>query len=128
MEIFDDEKMEGKSYKDYNGAKALKGVVSTFENENIAGRLVFDLDETYQLEMLDGESDDIEYFIPFSAIKSVEPKNRKESLVTLTNGENFILGDKVDVSENNDGILVFSDSDKPRYVPWSNIKNITFEK
>jgi len=127
MEIHDNASGTKLNYSDYNGSNAIRGVVSTFENENHSGRIIYDLDETYQLEMLDGVSNNVDYFLPFATIKSIEPKNRKESLIQLRNGEKFILSDKVDVSENNDGVLVFGPDDKPTYVPWSNIKNITFE-
>ncbi len=115
------------SYDMYQNADKLKGIVYTYDDGSFSGNLIFDLDEHYKLEMLDGMSDDVEYLIPFSAVKYIEPKNRKESLVRLSNGEEFIFEDKVDVNENNDGVLVFDGDNKPHYLAWSAIKNITFE-
>jgi len=114
-------------YNSYRNAEPLKGIVYTHEDGSYSGRLIFDLDEQYKLEMLDGVLDDIEYFIPFAAVSYIEPKNRKESLVRLSNGESFVFEDKVDVDENNDGVLVFGSDNKPDYISWSDIKYITFE-
>lgn len=114
-------------YQAYRGSEQLRGTVETYGGESFRGRLIYDLDEEFGLEMLDGLNDDIEYMIPFSVIRSIEPKNRKESLIKLKNGEKFILEDKVDVNEDNDGLLVFEKPDKPHYIPWSDVKIITFE-
>ena len=93
------------------------------------GEIVFDLDESLQLEMLNGNDDHVEYFIPFGAIKEIAPMNRKESKVTLSNGESFLFDGKVDVNEDNDGVLVYfkTASDKPKYIAWSEVQKITFE-
>lgn len=119
--------MDQLGYNKYEGSKPIKGIVYTYEDGSYSGDIIFDLDEQYCLEMLDGKADDISYFFPFSVVKYIEPKNRKESLVRLANGESFILEDKVDVNEDNDGVLVFDGSKKPHYIEWSAIKNITFE-
>lgn len=114
------------AYNDYKGEKHLKGNVESIDGTTYSGEIIFDLDEKYALEMLDGNIDDVEYFIPFSAVRSIAPKNRSESLVTLTNGENFLFEDKVDVTEANDGVLV-KVNDEYTYVSWSKIEKITFE-
>ncbi|MBT8232385.1 MAG: hypothetical protein HKO66_06705 [Saprospiraceae bacterium] len=113
-------------YNDYNGSKVLNASVQTISGDTHTGQIIFDLDEQYELEILDGMIDDIEYFIPFGAIKSITPKNRNESLVVLTNGEQMLFEDKVDVSESNDGIIVI-DNSKKEYIPWSKVEKITFE-
>ena len=113
-------------YDEYTGSNPLKATVETVNGERLGGEIIFDLDETYKLEILNGMLDDIEYFIPFSAVKSITPKNRKESLVQLTNGEKMLFEDKVDVNESNDGVLV-KNGDDMQYIAWSEIEKITFE-
>lgn len=115
----------GLSYDSYQNNKLLKASVMDISGKTYIGRMVFDLDETYDHEILNGVKDDIEYFIPFRNIASIKPKNREKSLVTLTNGEKLMLADKVDVCENNDGVLVFRDDvDDHDYLPWSQIEEI----
>jgi len=113
-------------YDEYEGGENLRATVKTINGEERNGFIIYDLDETFKLEMLNGVIDDIEYFIPFSAISSITPKNRRESLIILTNGEKMIFEDKVDVSESNDGVLIKKGKDIT-YVPWSEVEKITFE-
>lgn len=113
------------NYDNFRSDIPLRGTVSTVDGDQVSGEMVYDLDEQFQLEVLNGMMDDIEYFIPFSNIKTIKPKNRKESLVILKNGEKLLLEDKVDVNESNDGVL-FVNNDNT-YIPWSEIEEITFE-
>ena len=115
------------SYSDFRGEENIAGIVRTHDGDTFKGRIVFDLDETYKLEMLNGVIDDIEYFVPFSHVKSIQPKNREESMVELGNGKKLVLEDKVDVTEANDGVLVFDNNDDRTYIPWEEIDTITFE-
>ena len=49
-------------------------------------------------------------------------------MVTLKNGLRFLIGDERDVTEDNDGVLIFnSKNDEPIYVKWSEIDEIIFD-
>lgn len=113
-------------YNSFQGHQKIEGVVETTNQEKIAGEIIFDLDEKYTLEILDGVLEDIEYFFPFGSVKTIKPLNREESAVELINGEKFIFEDKVDVNENNDGVLVFMNEEYV-YVPWNEVKLISFK-
>ena len=119
--------LAAKSYDEYQGEKHLEGTVITQDGDTFRGRLVFDLDEEYKLEMLNGMLDEIEYFIPFSHVRSVSPLNRAESKVELVNGKEYTFDDKVDVNEDNDGVLIFSSDDDYQYVMWEDIKQVRFD-
>jgi len=117
------------SYDDFHGEKELRASVRTEGGESYTGHIVFDLDESYQLEILNGMEDEIEYFIPFSNVKKIKPNRRRGSTVTLFNGHQIELEDKVDVEEDNDGVLVFEngrDNDAV-YITWDEIEDISFE-
>ena len=79
-------------------------------------------------EILDGNNDNIIYEIPFKFVSSIEPKNYKYSFVTLTKGGSLSLGDSPDVNNENSGMLVFPDTGIPTYIPWKEIKLITFKE
>jgi len=113
-------------YNDYAELKELEAVVTTMNGETISGKIIFDLDEAYTFEMLQGNDDDIKYIIPMQHIASIAPKNYDYSEVMLKNGEKLTIGDARDVSEENDGVLVFSDNGDPQYVIWEDIKMIEF--
>lgn len=112
------------SYSSYHNCKPITGSVASITGDEISGRVVYDLDECLNLEILNGEKDGIEYSIPFRYIKSIKPKNREESLVKLTNGKKILLSDSVDINEENDGLLVFMTEDDYEYVPWSEVEEI----
>jgi len=114
------------SYVDYEAPKPLTGKVMTKDGKSFQGKMAYDLDEIWNIEILDGESKGSRYFIPFYLIKSIEPQNYNYSLVTLTNGQTLMLGEEADVNHKNNGVLVWLSESKTRYIPWKNIKSLTF--
>lgn len=115
------------SYSSFNGHQKLEGEVLTLDGKTYAGEIVYDLDEAFKLEMLDGMNDDIEYMIPFSEITKISPYNREETYVTLKDGKEYLLEDKVDVNDENDGVLVFNSKRDYNYIPWKEIEQISLD-
>lgn len=115
------------TYASFEGARALRGKVERVDGTTLAGDIVYDLDEAMSFEMLNGRQELSEWEIPFSGIASIKPKNYKYSQVVLKNGSELLLGRMQDVSEANDGILVFPGTGDPIYVPWEKISQIRFE-
>lgn len=113
-------------YTEYRSPKPLYGKVETIEGQSYKGRLVYDLDETWDIEILDGKTKGTKYYIPFHLITSITPQNYNYSLVELTNGSSIMLGDEGDVNHHNKGILVWLTESKTRYIPWKKIKSVTF--
>lgn len=115
------------TYSDYEKSSSLSGTVLSVDGKSYTGKIVFDLDETYDFELLNGENDDIEYLIPFKAVKKVRPKNYYFSEVELRNGETLLIGDSQDLSDKNYGILVFESEDNYKYIPWTDVEEISFK-
>jgi hypothetical protein len=115
----------GKAYSDFTVNK-LSGTVETMNGEKLTGKIIFDLDEEYNFEIIQGEDDGIEYFIPIANIKSFAPRNYDNATIVLKNGTEIMLGEGRDVSEENEGVLVFSGAGDPVYVSYAKIKSITF--
>lgn len=113
-------------YADFENQQRLSGEVITRKGEKIAGIIAYDLDESMNFEILEGMNDNMSYEIPFRYIKSIEPKNYKYSLITLTNGSALSLGDSVDVDYRNSGVIVFRNNENPVYIPWKEITLISF--
>ena len=127
MEVIEDESFV-MSYNDSPTSKGLTGTVVTVDGEEYEGLLAYDLDEAWEFEILDANDDDVEFQIPFRNIKSIVPKNYNYSMVFLKNGESLLLGGTRDVSDDNDGILVFTEGRKdPIFVKWSKIDEIIFD-
>ncbi len=115
-----------KKYSDFSGMKKLSGTVTTTDGETLTGEIIYDLDESYTFEMLQGEDDDVSYIIPLESVKSISPKNWDYSEVVLKNGTKLTLGESRDVSEDNDGVLVFAGNGDPKFIIWEKVKEITF--
>lgn len=112
------------SYNDFKMPKFIEGEVITRKDQTFTGTLAYDLDESYDFEVLDGKNNNITYRIPFCYIRSIEPKNYKYSFITLRNGSEISLGETCDVNKENNGIIVFRKSQSPVYIEWSEIKKV----
>lgn len=115
------------SYNDFKSPNRLTGEVALRNGQTLKGIIAYDLDESMDFEVLDGKNDEISYRIPFKYVRSIEPKNYKFSFVTLRNGSTLSLGDSPDVNETNSGLLIFPEGEIPVYVPWKEVKLITFQ-
>lgn len=116
-----------KAYDEFPAPRALLGTVVTVDGETHSGRIAYDLDESYDLEILDGDYEDMEYAIPFRNIATIQRMNRLSSTVTLRSGEELRLRDGQDVAEGHDGILVFVADEAPVYVPWEDMQRVEFD-
>ena len=112
------------SYNDFKTPQKIEGEVCTRSDEKVYGNFAYDLDESLDIEVLDGKNDNISYRIPFQYIRSIEPKNYKYSYITLHNGSSLSLGDAPDVNRENSGIIVFGNYEIPTYILWSEVKMI----
>ena len=123
-----DDKGSGHGYADFPACAPLFGTVTDDEGVKHSGRIVFDLDEEEGCEVLNGSHEDIEYNIPFDMIASIAPRGDDEAVVTLRGGAELTLEDSQDVSDRNDGVLVFANkARRPVYVRWDDIRRIDLD-
>jgi len=118
----------GPAYGDFPPGKPLSGAVTTRAGARLAGRIVYDLDESETTETLDAPAAGVDYTIPFGLVASIEPDGGGVAAlarVTLRSGEELRLERKGDLGEGNAGLLVFaSGSERPDYVPWRDVARI----
>jgi hypothetical protein len=119
----------GPGYGDFAPGRPLSGSVTTRGGRRLAGRLVYDFDESETVETLDAASADAEYTIPFGLIASIElpdgTGSDQRASVVLHNGEELRLDRAGDLGAGNAGMLVFADgSQQPEYLPWSDVARI----
>lgn len=115
----------GPSYEDFPRGAAIAGSVTTRDGRRLAGRLVYDLDESEVTETLDAPCEGVDYTIPFGLIESIAIPASGPAKVTLWSGEELRLERRGDLAEENGGILVFAHgSANPEYVPWSDAARI----
>ena len=118
----------GPGYDDFTPGRPLTGVVTTRAGRRLAGRLVYDLDESETTETLDAPADGVDYTIPFGLIASIVLPGREEPVrVTLSNREQLPLDRRGDLGEANAGMLVFAvGGQRPEYVPWTDVARVDF--
>ena len=115
------------SYDQFKNQKELSATVKTFGGDMYSGRLVFDLDEEYDFELLQGKDRDFEYITPFRNVKKIKTYDDTRCEVELKNGDKLMLTDGQDVNDRNQGVLVFvSGKGQPQYVPWEKVSEIEF--
>lgn len=115
------------SYNDFPSPRPIQGEVVTRSGQTFSGNLAYDLDESYEFEVLDGKNNTISYRIPFRYIRSIAPKNYKYSFITLRNNSQLSLGETCDVNQDNNGIIIFRNGQNPVYILWSEIKEINLK-
>jgi hypothetical protein len=123
--VFEPAPSSGRGYSDYARGRDLVGQVVTHEGRH-AGRIVFDLDETWDFEILHGSNGDTEYLIPFRNIARIVPRGQRSD-VTLKMGWTFQLRGSQDVTRTNDGLLVFTGAAEPRYIAWRDVDDVRFD-
>lgn len=121
---------DGLTYRSFYEPNALEGEIETFDDGVFSGTIIYDMDEMWGMEMLDGKDDYVSYQIPFRNIKEIVPKNSNYSKIVLWNDTDILLGGEHDVSNNNDGILIISDSrsgSDANELDWEDIIFIKFK-
>ena len=124
----------GLAYGDFPPGRPLVGSVTTRDGRRLAGRLVYDFDESETTETLDAALQGVDYNIRFSLITSIVPNSRdahgaQRAKVILRYGEELHLDRTGDLGEGNAGMLIFVDGrERPEYVPWIDVDRIDLDR
>jgi hypothetical protein len=124
----------GPAYGDFPPGGPLTGSITTRAGRRLAGRLVYDLDESEVTETLDAPSQGVDYTIPFGLIASIvlpgsEERGAQRARVTLHSGEELQLERTGDLGEGNAGMLIFVDGrQRPEYVPWTDVERVDLDR
>jgi hypothetical protein len=123
----------GPAYGDFPTGRPLTGTVTTRDRRRLAGRLVYDLDESEITETLDAPSDGVDYTIPLGLIASIvlpRPEERvaQRARVILHSRKELQLEGAGDLGQGNAGMLIFIDGrQQPEYVPWTDVEQVTLD-
>jgi hypothetical protein len=116
------------SYNQYPAQKELSGKVTTHSGKSFEGTLVYDLDEAYEYELLQGKEGEFEYVTAFRSVKRITTKGEHRCLVELKSGKKITLDEGQDVNEKHQGVLVFAKGkENPAYIPWEDVNEIEFK-
>jgi hypothetical protein len=119
----------GPAYGEFPPGSPLRGAVTMRTGRRLAGRLVYDLDESEVTETLDASFAGVTYTIPFGLIASITiPGTGERATVTLRGGEKLRLERTGDLGEKNGGMLIFAaGQQRPEYVPWNGVQRIDLD-
>ncbi|HKY32482.1 MAG TPA: hypothetical protein VJV23_08105 [Candidatus Polarisedimenticolia bacterium] len=124
----------GPGYDDFPPGRPLTGSVTTRGGRRLAGRLVYDLDESETTETFDAPSQGVDFTIPFGLVASVvlpgsEPRGSGHARVTLHHGGELQLELAGDLGEGNAGMLIFAEGlPRPEHVPWADVEQVRFDR
>jgi hypothetical protein len=121
----------GPAYSDFPPGRPLTGSVTTRAGRSLAGRLVYDLDESETTETLDAPAQGVDYTIPFGRIASIVPvePDARGAKVVLHGGEELRLERSGDVGQRHGGVLVFTRGrERPEYVRWEEVQRIDLDR
>jgi hypothetical protein len=116
------------TYDQFKDQKEITGTVKTLDGKTATGKLVFDLDEELDIELLQGKEGDFEYSLPFRNVKKITTHGERRAEIELKSGAKVMLDDGQDVDERNQGILVFDGGKgNPQYFRWDEVDTIEFK-
>lgn len=127
----------GPAYADFPLPEPLRGVVQTTDGRFLAGRLVYDLDEAWTIDLLHGTGpDQCEYQVPFALLAMVTPVDDGACDVKLRDGRTLRLSGDEDTGDGHAGLLVFREGPtapgaepaKPDFVPWRLVRQVDFTR
>lgn len=110
----------------FDGGGPIRGTVTTEDGQRLTGQIVWDADEMYTWEMLNGEIGDLDLHVEFAQIDRIE-KSRNGAMVTLKDGRSFELSGSNDVDRGNRGITVRTDG-RDFEVEWRDFREVTFTR
>lgn len=108
----------------FDGGSAIRGTVVTARGDSYTGDIVWDRDERFTWEMLNGDARGVEYHVEFSRIERIE-KAGAGVMVTLRDGRILELGGSNDVDHGNRGIVIRTDG-REYEVDWRDFASVTF--
>lgn len=116
------------NYTSFGFPQRLSGTVKTLDGMVLRGVLVYDCDESWDVEILEGMHNGLQYSVPFRNIRRISPKNTTHAAVELLDGSLFLLGHLQDVSMQNRGILIREQSGgEAIHIPWTLLDEIVFD-
>ncbi len=111
----------------FDGGREIQGTVYTEDGEQYTGSIIWDDDETFTWEHLNGDYNDCTIDIPFDNIKSIEKESRRGVIVTTKSGRNIELRGSNDVDSDNNGIFILTDDGDEVEVDWYDFDRAEFK-
>ncbi len=110
----------------FDGGQLIRGTVVTEDGASYTGEIVWDADEEFTWEMIQGDFEDIEFFVEFGQVDRIQ-KYDDGALLTLRDGRVLELYDSNDVDHGNRGIIIRTDG-REYEVQWRDFAEASFTR
>ncbi|MCK4657132.1 MAG: hypothetical protein KAT85_08850, partial [candidate division Zixibacteria bacterium] len=114
-------------YDSFDGGRKIMGTVFTEDGEKFEGEIIWDNDEEYTWEHLNGDFHDLGVVIEFANIKLIERHSRRGAVITTRAGRNILLKGSNDVNSENNGIIVKLDDGDEVEIDWYDFEKAEFK-
>jgi hypothetical protein len=114
-------------YDSFDGGHLIEGTVFTEDGEQYTGKIIWDSDEEYTWEHLNGDYRDYDVVVEFGNIKLIDKHSRRGAVVTTRSGRNILLKGSNDVDSDNDGIIVETDDGDEVIIDWYDFEKAEFK-
>lgn len=104
----------------------LYGTLVTRDGERFTGYIVWDMDELFTTDVLDGEERGRDREIPFGRIRGIGRYSSGAAIVLLDSGEDVVLRGSNDVNDENRDILVSDPALGEVRVGWDEFDSVEF--
>ncbi len=130
----------GAGYYHFDRGSPLFGVVATRSGDEIEGWILWDADEEWTWDYLNGTADNVELDVEFGNIRRIEQRPDGLARIMLVDGRSYDLSGSNDVDGDNRGIFVFPDAapgeregiGRPgtdwHYVAWEDFSEVRFRR
>ncbi len=105
-------------YESFDGGRRIEGTVYTEDGEKFTGKIIWDNDEEYTWEHLNGDYHDLKVVIEFADIRLIDKESRSGAVVTTRSGRNIPLKGSNDINSDNYGIIVQLDDGGDVEIDW----------
>lgn len=117
----------GAGYDAFDGGHRLRGTVDTEDGTSLTGTVIWDADEQWSWEMINGTWRGIEFDIEFGQVAEIRKVGRRSAEITLRDGRTFELEGSNDVNRSNKGILVEVEGGDAVVVDWDRFRRLTLD-
>ncbi|HUF75444.1 MAG TPA: hypothetical protein VMM35_04165 [Longimicrobiales bacterium] len=107
-------------------AERLHGTLRTRSGVELTGWVAWDMDETLDTDILDGDEGGRRLEIAFGSLAAIRPEGRDAARVTLRSGEELVLDGTNDVDSDNRGIEITDPLLGRAIVQWEELGSLRF--
>ncbi len=113
-------------YDQFDGGRALTGTLTTQDGETWSGQIIWDRDESYTWECIDGKIREVQFEIQFQYIARIDRASSGSARVVLLDDLEFKLRDSNDVNHENKGILIRTEDGEEIEISWDELDSVEF--